>query len=396
VAASVASVLCFAVAVLAWPGVVGRWVELRWQIGDLHPLLTGVSLGAALVGALSLGFRARIDAWLARALPSPRRLSLAAIALSCSIALGVLAAEVALRVLGLPFRVEKTPSEYALARFDRTTGWSYVPGRSTVQRFGSDAREIPLHFDVHGARVPAPDSARDPERPSLLLIGCSYAMGHGVRYEESLAGRLEATPGFPYQVVDLGVQAYGTDQALLALRRGLETFDAHVVVYPFICDHVARNSNSDRRVLRPTRRFLGTKPRFALDAQGLPYLSDAPREYGPRFESKLWALLQIRLAGWGPVPSLPLTRALVAQMKHESEAHGARFLVVQWEMRTPPPYCGEHPLEGLELDLIDTRRDAPADWNDWTIPGDGHPDARAHQRVSELVLAKLRGLGLVP
>jgi hypothetical protein len=394
VAASIPSLLCFALAALAWPGVLGRLVELRWQIADLRPAFAVTSVCLGLAGVVLLWQRARVEAWLARGFSS-RRAALAASAASFSLALAVLGAELALRALGLPFRVEKTPSEYALARFDPERGWAYLPERSHVQRFGDAQREVALHFDARGARVPAPGAARDPGRPSLLVIGCSYAMGHGVRYEDSLAGRLESTPGFPLQVVNLGVQAYGTDQALLALRRGLAEFDARAVVYPFICDHIARNSNSDRRVLRPTRRFLGTKPRFALDSAGHPYLSEPAHEYDAPWESRLWSLLQVRLAGWGPPPSLDLTRALVSEMKRETEARGAVLVVVNWEMSAPPPYCGEHPLAGLELALVDTRRDAPAGWSDWKIPGDGHPDERAHARVSALVLDELKALEVI-
>ena len=395
-AASILSSLCFLLAALAWPHVLGRMLELRWQIADLRPGLAALSVCAALGGALLLWQRARVDAWLTQRLPSRRSVALAGIALSLSLGASALAAELALRALGLPFRVEKTPSEYALARFDPERGWTYVPDRSHVQRFGADAREISLHFDARGLRVPAPEATRDPGRPSLLLVGCSYAMGHGVSYQESLAGRLEAAPEFPLQVVNLGVQAYGTDQALLALRRGLDEFDARAVVYPFICDHIARNSNADRRILRPTRRFLGTKPRFALDAEGRPYLDEPAHTYTAQWESRIWNLLQIRLAGWGPPPSLELTRALVREMKRETEAHGARLVVVQWEMSDPPPYCGEHPLDGLDVDVIDASHGAPPDWRDWKIPGDGHPDARAHARVSALVREELRAMGVVP
>jgi hypothetical protein len=396
VAGRILSLLCFLLAALAWPAVLGNFVELRWQIADLRPGFALVSLCAAVAGALALRRRERVDAWLARSFASPRRVALGALSLVLSLALSLAAAELALAALGLPFRVVKTPSEFALAQFDAERGWAYVPGRSSVQKFGSDQREIPLYFDARGARVPAPEAARDPGRPSLLLVGCSYAMGHGVRYEDSLAGRLEAAPGFPLQVVNLGVQAYGTDQALLALRGALAEFDAKVVVYPFICDHVARNANSDRRILRPTRRFLGTKPRFALDSDGRPYLSEPAHEYSAEWQSRLWAMLQIRLAGWGPPPSLELTRALVSEMKRETEARGAKLVVVQWQMDSAPPYCGEHPLDGLDLALIDTSRDAPPGWNDWKIPGDGHPDPRAHERVAALVLDELRELEVLP
>jgi hypothetical protein len=42
--------------------------------------------------------------------------------------------------------------------------------------------------------------------------------------------------------------------------------------------------------------------------------------------------------------------------------------------------------------VLDPSVDAPPDWSDWTIEGDGHPDARAHRRVAELLLPRLLSL----
>ena len=72
-----------------------------------------------------------------------------------------------------------------------------------------------LHFDEAGLRVPSEEYRHDLDTPTLILGGGSFTMGHGLPYEDSFAGRLAAMPDFQLQLVNLGVQAYGTDQALL-------------------------------------------------------------------------------------------------------------------------------------------------------------------------------------
>src|SRR5204862_1895735 len=106
------------------------------------------------------------------------------------------------------------------------------------------------HFDVIGARVRAPGVTPAPAAPTVLLVGDSLTMGHGVVFDDTFAGRLEAMADFPYQVVDLGVQAFGTDQSLLMLIRHIRRFNTKVVVYTFIDDPLLRNATDDRRVLQ--------------------------------------------------------------------------------------------------------------------------------------------------
>src|SRR5262249_31940558 len=153
-----------------------------------------------------------------------------------------------------------TPSENALAQFDAEIGWTYVPSRSHLRTFGSDRRLVPIHFDAIGARVASPDAVADPASPTAVFVRCSYTFGHGLPYAETFVGRLAADRGFPLQAVNLGVQGYGTDQALLLLKRQFARWNVRAVVYTFLEDHVTRNDNDDRRLLFPDATFLGTKP----------------------------------------------------------------------------------------------------------------------------------------
>ena len=311
------------------------------------------------------------------------------------VVLGVLLAgtEVTLRALQVPFKVTFTPSENALARFDPKLGWSYVPDSSHVQSFGRARRPVPIHFDSIGARVARPDLSRD-DRPTLIFVGGSYTMGHGVTHEETFAGRLEAA--LPVQVVNLGVQAYGTDQSLLRLEDQIDRFNVAAVIYTFIESHVLRNANDDRRLLIPGGTFLGTKPVFGLRADGSLYLQKQAARYEDTFQSSLVNWIRLWWLQKGPPPRPELTLALLLRMQAVTESHGGRFIVMLWRQRQVPvgtPY--RNPLRSLSLSFVDTGVDAPRDWAGWVIPGDGHPDPRAHARAAELLRTKLAELGVI-
>lgn len=308
-----------------------------------------------------------------------------------------------LRWLEIPFHATWTPSENAMAEFDPELGWVYKPASSFVVPFGSERRLVPIHFDPLGARVAGPEGSRDPDLPTVFFVGGSYTMGHGLPYEETFVGRLDADPSFPFQVINLGVQGYGTDQSLLRLERYLDRFHTVAVVYTFIEDHILRNDVSDRRLIIPYARFLGTKPRFALDADGDLELVDRPRRYDEMFQLQLWNWIRLFWFQNGPAPRSEVTRALVGRMRDEVEARGASFLVVNWvqDIQYPEttgptiPWAGPPPLDLPRLDVLDTGIDAPPGWDSWVIPGDFHPDAGAHARVAGLVRERFARLGIV-
>ncbi len=134
---------------------------------------------------------------------------------------------------------------------------------------------------------------------------------------------------------------------------------------------------------------------FALTGNGVLYLKEPPVRIGDQSYFHLRACLRIAWLRWGPRPTLDLTRALVQAMKDYTEAHGARFVLVYWSQGRPwdagprSLMPGHSPFSGMGLDVIDTGVDRPKGWKGWTIPGDGHPDARAHRYVAGLVAAEL-------
>jgi len=317
-------------------------------------------------------------------------------------------AEVACRMFGIPYDGRWVPSESMLGRFDADQGWSYTPNRSWLLDFG-DRRDIPYDFDASGIRVPSPDHVFRARQPAILFVGCSITFGQGLRYEETFAAQTGTLLGGGIQAVNLGVQAYGTDQSLLALKRHAPRFDARAVVYTFLENrddgHHVRNNNYDRRQLFPHARFIGTKPLFRVGADGRPALARRPVlferfspgtpaggtrhpglfhwDYPHSWLADAIGLAWRRLSGAPPRGDVRLTRALLLEMQRYCRERGIDFVVVRWRYEDDPEMDGL--FAGLDVPVIDTLRDAPPDWEQMLIPGDGHPDERAAQRAAILI-----------
>lgn len=394
-AARYLGIVCLVAAGLLCPPTLrGLFGTLDWQIGDVTTPLSVLAGLLAVLGLLVLALRERVDRALARSFQTTRHYQFLAVGLVFTAGLCLGMAELGLRVLQRPFKDSVVPTENAVAQFDEDLGWSYRPSFTKTQPFGDPPRDVPLAFEAHGFRAATATAAARPNVPSVLLVGGSFTMGHGVTWRESLAGQLAGRPEVPGQVVNLAVQGFGTDQALLRLRRHIAQLSPTAVVYGFICSHVRRNANQDRRILFPGARFLGTKPRFSLGGGGLEQV-DRPLRYEDVSYSRIGAYLEVAWTHYGPRPTLELTRALVQALDAEAKAAGAKLIVVNWQMGAEAPVtCGARPLEGLGVEVIRPAEDPPEGWSNWVIPGDYHPTARAHAHVADLVVARLAELGL--
>lgn len=371
--------------ILVSPYYIEKIVALHRRRDAVHLIAHGLQLilVALIVGTIlrrkKLNFRFR------QIFPTTRQFAAAVTAIVLSLTFAVIFAEGLARVCQVPFKPKWVPSENPVARFDPELGWCYIPSKSVTQQFSLDRRDIPMHFDELGCRVRAPGYHADRSAPTALFVGDSFTFGHAVTYEESFVGRLASRPGFPLQVVNLGVQAYGTDQSLLLLKRQFKKFNTKLVVFTFTTPQIGRNEVYDRRLQFPDGLFLGTKPMYALNSDGSLYLARHAVELKDYSYSHLWAALKILELRWGPPSGVRLTRALINEMKAFVESNGAKFIVVDW-------YADEAFPWGLDADVVYASANPPEGWDSWTIPGDGHPDPRAHFYVSELIAKKVESV----
>lgn len=302
-----------------------------------------------------------------------------------SVLAGLAGSELLLRLLDFPFGVASINNESKLARFDEELGWVSIPSHSAVQTVGSDQRRVDMYFDADGARIPAPNQHYDQNVPSVIFVGGSFTMGHGLSYENSFVGQINKMDFFPFQAVNFGVEGYGTDQAYLMLKRVMKKYNTKAVVYTFIGDHVTRNNYDDPRLFWPNSGFIGTKPLFDLNSQGQIYQTSWPYKFDGAFELRIWQLLQLSWFVLSPRPSLEVTEALICAMKKYIESEGGKFFIVNWRQWGEAPTWRNTRIEVPCVQVIDLGTEVHEEWESWTIPGDGHPDQRAHMLAAKII-----------
>jgi hypothetical protein len=253
--------------------------------------------------------------------------------------------------------------------YDAEVGWLPDPG------FRGDL----YAFDQRGVRVSASAPLTDPSEeerlPRIVLLGDSFTEGYEVPFEESWGHMLEASLAQsrePARVLNLGVQGYGMDQALLRWRRSGLALAPRLVVFGLQMENCARNVN----ILRPlyTLREAAyvsepfSKPRFVEEGGRLRLLNvpcippaEVPatlrsiqgwalRGYEEHYaaadgagglgdRSLLWRFAAMVLDHWDeavdevPPAHLALAGAILDALEAEVRSAGATLLVVHLPIR---------------------------------------------------------------
>jgi hypothetical protein len=345
------------------------WLLRHWALDASTPWMAHVWRGAAIAvgAALALGVRPRAGRWVARVGGATALAVAGRIALALGLALG--ATEITLQVLGIPKKHDFRGScDNEMGEPDARLGWVWRgPYARTVNQGG---RPIDFAFDEHHDRVRAPgEQPEDAGRPTILLVGESIAAGHGLQWDESLAGQIGSA--LQTQVVTLGVDGYGSDQAFVRLFDALPRFQHLVAVvtlfFPTLVDRVGW-------VDRPRLAFDGDEP-----------VVRAPQ---PGF----WRDLRLTRVVTDLLPyrdeaSIELTGAILLHTARLARARGARALFLAPHLSAERPrgdaYLVDQLLVRQRLEVLDP------DWDYETLPGDNHPSAAATRTLAAAVVAAL-------
>jgi hypothetical protein len=209
-----------------------------------------------------------------------------------ALALGLALAEAGLRLFLPQPLAERYGSPAAggpLVAIDPELGWTLrenVSGVSSDEPWQADLATNAIGFrDVnHGEKAAGVTR--------VAVLGDSFVFGSGVKQDEPITRRLAALLGPSYEVINLGVPGYGTDQALLTLRRWGPRLSPDVVLAGFFWNDVMENASAEMYSMK--------KPRFLLARGSLSLVSpgDAPdRSAAARLDaalgarSHLWSLV---------------------------------------------------------------------------------------------------------
>lgn len=150
-------------------------------------------------------------------------------------------------------------------------------GRVLAQLFDPDLGWCPnpetgrgvQHFDGNACRV-GPRPLVAPKSPALrrvLTVGCSFTLGEEVEDTQAWPAVLDAARD-DVEVANMGVAAFGIDQALLRYRRDGATLEPDEVWLGFLPVAALRVVTAYRPALRHWTPLALFKPRFVLAREG--------------------------------------------------------------------------------------------------------------------------------
>jgi len=175
-------------------------------------------------------------------------------------------------------RLSPGEKPYRSVHVDPNLGWLPIPGLRQ-EKPGESTNSRGLRGSQEYAYERASGVAR------ILVLGDSFTYGFGVRDEETFSYRLQLLLG-DTEVLNLGVNGFGTDQQILYFEREGRKYSADLVLLVVYYDDFHRNVLSFREL---------PKPRFYLDGDGLavasfPRLADL-RETPPEIKRSPLRLL---------------------------------------------------------------------------------------------------------
>lgn len=300
-------------------------------------------------------------------------------------------------------KVVITTAEKRLGQFDPKTGWSYQSNFS----FYSFQDDYEYHFNSDGIRIAQPQKDIDFSKPRIVFIGGSVTFGEQLNYEDTFINQIKELLDNKYEVVNLGVQAYGTAQAMLALERHLEALEPTYVVYLFIPDHIQRNINHDRRLRTQCLSFDGTKPVYKLDSQNNLKLDKKPQPYQTYDSFKIPLLIKSSYQRYREElmnrngQAIEITEKLVDRIAYLSRSAGAQDLYIYYDSVYDPSPNNHHHF--LKKAIFSDKEDMVLDFTNWAPdseePGtkyyvdetdDSHPNASLSARLAEEFVEKFK------
>ncbi|MEO8584670.1 MAG: GDSL-type esterase/lipase family protein [Acidobacteriota bacterium] len=210
-------------------------------------------------------------------------------------------------------------------RIDPELGWTLRPD---IDGLASDEPwQAGLRTNAFGFRDVA-HAGKAAGVTRVAVLGDSFVFGSGVRQSETLTSRLADLLGPAFEVVNLAVPGYGTDQALLTLRRWGPRLSPDVVLAGFFWNDVMENASS--------RIYDMEKPRFVPekgDKNGVLTLLPPGESHGHSAFARLDAFLGRGSHLW----SLSRRAFRRAEGGGAPEAPEARPVMLDLSLRDTPP-----------------------------------------------------------
>lgn len=182
----------------------------------------------------------------------------------------ILVSEVALRfVMGDELRIIDDERVLMYAHHD-SLGWFPIPNSEGTYKV---EKEISIRHNSRGFRggehIPG-------EKRRMMVIGDSFVWGFDVEEEDRFTNKLDENLQ-DWDVFNLGISGYGTDQELMILEKNYDYYDPELV---FLLYCTANDKLDNMQNLRYKHFY---KPYYTLNESGELELQGVPVPKGPRY-----------------------------------------------------------------------------------------------------------------
>jgi lysophospholipase L1-like esterase len=152
-------------------------------------------------------------------------------------------------------------------KYDELLGWRNKPGAAGV--FSTPEFSTSVTINSKGLR----DKEREYKKPAgikrVIVLGDSFTWGWGVEEKDKFTEILNNKLPSNYEVINMGVSGYGTDQELLTLEREGLKYNPDLVI-------VAFHPQTDLEDNISAIRYSYPKPLFVLSANNTLSLTNVP------------------------------------------------------------------------------------------------------------------------
>lgn len=231
-------------------------------------------------------------------------------------------------------------------RHDPLLGWANKEGASGVYRPSPDIPATTVRINQFGFRCEAVPIEKPAGVKRIIFLGDSNTFGYGVEEEQRISDLLAKSLPNDYQVLNLGVFGYGTDQEALLLEREGMRFRPDLVVLGFSAGDLSENMFSiNGGASKPFFRLVGDR----LSLRNTPVPLSSPYMQSASLHSRvkkflyrhshLYRLVIARLIASNiympdSVAEMPVeegmrtTVALIRRMNDLCRENGSRFVVL--------------------------------------------------------------------
>ncbi|MEO0565742.1 MAG: SGNH/GDSL hydrolase family protein, partial [Chloroflexota bacterium] len=177
----------------------------------------------------------------------------------------------AMRLAALDAAIDEA-GEPPLFTYDAVLGWSPRPNATGLGGLWT-SNDAAIRAAEPYETVPQDGVLR------IALFGGSFTAGDEVADAETWAQTLETSlnaAGVATEVLNFGVNGFGTDQAYLRWQSIGQTFRPDIVILGFMPENIMRNVNIFRPVYLPNANFIYSKPRYVLQNGRLTTVNSTP------------------------------------------------------------------------------------------------------------------------